>query len=103
MPSWLTRWGLTIMLLLFAIIISLGYFITFPKIVYGKISNVTPSISLELISRTDGYFQLVKNRGEFIPSKDIIAFIGKKETFELIVDLEKNILGDKEFSLNRIV
>ncbi len=82
-PSWLVRWGITVLFVIFLVLIAFSYFFKMPEVLYCKVKIVNPNPPLEILSRTDGKIQSIFVRdNDTVSSGDILLLIESTVNYE---------------------
>jgi HlyD family secretion protein len=92
-PSWMIRWGITLIFGVMMICIVLTYFIKYPDVVKGTISLTTVTPPSKLVSKTSGEIEgLFVKDNQYVKAGDLLARIKNPLTKEAADFLEKIVL-----------
>lgn len=87
-PSWMIRWGIT---LIFAVLVGcviLSYFIKYPDVISGPVTLTTVTPPTRLVSKTNGEIeQLLVADNELVEKGDVIAQIRNPLSKEAVIYL----------------
>lgn len=56
-PSWMVRWGITLIFVLILLVISLSWFIKYPDLIQGQVVLTSEQPPSRLVSQTNGYIE----------------------------------------------
>lgn len=75
-PSWIIRWGITIIAFVLVIILAISYFVKYPDFINAQISITTQNPPEKIEARTNGKLEkvLVKNH-QNVFSNEVLAYI----------------------------
>jgi HlyD family secretion protein len=92
-PSWMIRWGITLIFVIMMICIVLAYFIKYPDVIKGTISLTTVTPPSKLVSKTSGEIEgLFVKDNQYVKAGDVLARIKNPLTKEAVDFLEKIVL-----------
>ncbi len=84
-PSWIIRWGMSVLYILTLIIILISWIIKYPDYIDGSISVQTKNPPVKLLSKDSGLLKdLIYKSGDTIQEGQIIASIENQTSFEVI-------------------
>lgn len=102
-PSWIVRWGITVVFIVFVGIIIGCYFIKFPDKISAPISLTTHNPPVELIARSTGLIdsifvdtQMDVNEGQ------VVGLIHNTADFETVINIEQRLTDDNLNSLSEL-
>lgn len=103
-PSWIVRYGLTLLLAILLMILCLTWFIKYPDVIKATIVITTSPPPIDLISRTEGTLQLFTSENASVEKGEIIACIRSNVELNDVLELEKTLdessFEEKSFSRN---
>lgn len=103
-PSWVIRWGNTLIFLIFLAIIIGCCFIKYPERVNGTITMTTVYSPINVVSKSSGNIEriLVKN-GDSVKSHVILGVIHSNANYNDILTIEQNVMQVNDSVLNLAV
>ena len=94
LPSWILRWGITVILAIFAGIIAGCYVIKYPEIITAPVVITTVNSLSDLVARYDGLInKLYVANDDKVRKGDIIAVSDNTADFEAVYSLADNLKG----------
>ncbi len=100
-PSWLIRWGLTVLLLLIVIVLAISNLVRYPEVIPAEIMLTTQNPPIKIVANSSGKLtKLFKPEGELLASGDIIAEIENPITSEGMEYMNTLVAQVKEFLAN---
>lgn len=99
-PSWIVRWGISMIFVVFLIFLMISWFIKYPDVLNAKIMITSDPAPVEILARADGPLALLKEDGSLAGSGETLAYIKSEVNYNdvlLIGQLLKNI-EDSSFS-----
>jgi multidrug resistance efflux pump len=92
-PSWLVRWGISIIFITILLGIVLSYFIEYPDTLSAKATITTLNPAVTIVSKTDGKLSnlLVKNN-QFVAANEILAVIENTGNYIDVLQLETDLI-----------
>lgn len=97
MPSGFIRWGIGLILFLFALMIFISWFVKYPDVINAKVVVTTDPSPIILVGRTTGKITLVKKTDDFVKKNDLIAYLQTSASLSDIFSLEEK-LSNYEFN-----
>ena len=75
-PSWTTRWGITVVFSLLSVIILGCCFIKYPERVTGTVTITTSNTPVDVVSKSEGNLELISvSNGDYVKEGDILGII----------------------------
>ena len=91
-PSWVVRWGITVIFVILALIVLGCYIIKYPQTVTAPISITTVNAPSDLTARYDGLLDSVcVGNGENVRTGQLIALLATPADYDDIRSLEENL------------
>jgi multidrug resistance efflux pump len=88
-PSWMVRWGTTLMLIITCLILWIGYFLKYPDVVTSRITLTTNVPPTSVVARTSGYIsKIFVVEGQHIKQGDLVGVIQSATNYEDIIKLD---------------
>lgn len=104
-PIWITRWGITIIASILALLLLLSWFIHYPDTIQARVQLTSTNPPRSVIARTDGRItRLLVQEGNFVKAGQTIAYLestaNHQEVLKLIVQLglAQQLLKQKRFA-----
>ena len=100
MPSWIIRWGVSVIFIIFAGIFTGSYFIKFPQILTAPITMTSTNPPSDLIAKSNGRIEsILCKEGEFVTKGDVVAYLHTTADYNDICCIEKELalLDDMTF------
>lgn len=99
-PSWIIRWGVTIVFLIFATLVIGCCIIKYPRILRGTAYIVTINPPNDLVANQTGVIDTILfNDGAYVHKNDIIAIIRSATQWSDLYSIESNV---KKFNTSKI-
>lgn len=91
-PSWVVRWGITVIFVILALIVLGCYIIKYPQTVTAPISITTVNAPSDLTARYDGLLDSVcVGNGENVRTGQLIALLATPADYDDIRSLEEHL------------
>ena len=102
-PSWIVRWGITVVAVIFVGIIIGCYFIKYPQIVTGEVSITTINPPSTLAARYTGLLDSVYVvNGESVERGDLLMLFATTASYNDIIIVERNLTDSYLISYENI-
>ena len=93
-PSWVVRWGITVVFVIFAGIVAGCYFIKYPQIVTAPITITTVNPPADLAARYDGLLDTVcVSNGDTVRQGQLLALFATPARYDDISAIERSLQG----------
>ena len=103
-PSWMIRWGITVILFLLVILMALAWMIKYPDIIQGNVLINTDSPVIKLKSEAEGIVQSIfKEEGSHLSINEPIAEVKSTLAREGVVFLNKLLNLNKDQINERVI
>ena len=103
-PSWIIRWGITLIFLIFLSIIIGCCFIKYPERVNGTVTMTTKNSPINVVSKSSGDLeQILVSNGDSISSNVILGIMHSNASYKDILYVERNIMQITDTALNLVV
>lgn len=103
-PSWIIRWGITLIFLIFLSIIIGCCFIKYPERVNGMVTMTTKNSPIDVVSKSSGDLeQILVSNGDSINSNVILGVMHSNANYKDILYVERNIMQITDTALNLAV
>lgn len=100
-PSWIIRWGITLIFLIFLSIIIGCCFIKYPERINGTVTMTTKSSPIDVVSKSSGNLkQILVSNGDSINSNVILGVMQSNANYNDILYVERNIMQITDTVLN---
>ncbi|HTH58442.1 MAG TPA: HlyD family efflux transporter periplasmic adaptor subunit [Cyclobacteriaceae bacterium] len=97
-PTALTRWGITIIFILFVLLFALSWFIRYPDLLTAKVIISTSPAPVALVCRTAGNLILLKSEDAPVARGEMIGYIRSNTDPGSVLKLEKLLASNDRFS-----
>ncbi|WP_313253765.1 HlyD family efflux transporter periplasmic adaptor subunit [Empedobacter sp.] len=89
-PSWIIRWGITVIAFVLVIILAISYFVKYPDFINAQISITTQNPPEKIEARTSGKLEkvLVVNH-QNVSSNEVLAYIQTNANYQDILKLKQ--------------
>lgn len=103
-PSWVVRWGITVVFVIFAGIVAGCYFIKYPQIVTAPITITTVNPPADLAARYDGLLDTVcVSNGDTVRQGQLLALFATPARYDDISAIERSLQGSCAEPLSALV
>lgn len=99
-PGGLIRWGITVIFLVMLALLGVTWFIKYPDLLTAPIVITTTPAPVNLIARTGGRIQLLKNDNAVCKAGDVVAVIQSNANLQAVLELEQQINADSPISFS---
>ena len=91
-PGWLIRWGTTVVLLAFALLLLAGWIIRYPDVITARVEFTTEVPPVEVVARVEGHIEkfLVQENDTILAGTPLIV-LENAANYEDILQLEKKV------------
>jgi HlyD family type I secretion membrane fusion protein len=91
-PSWLIRWGTTIVFLVIIGMVCVSWFVKYPDIIAAKVMITTPSQPASVVTRSGGYLErLMVTDKESVTAGQRLAIMESNADVDDILELEEQL------------
>ena len=102
--SWIIRWGITLIFLIFLSIIIGCCFIKYPERVNGTVTMTTKNSPIDVVSKSSGNLErILVGNGDSINSNVILGVMHSNANYNDILYVERNIMQITDTALNLAV
>ena len=103
-PSWIIRWGITLIFLIFLAIIIGCCFIKYPERVNGTVTMTTIYSPINVVSKSSGNIErILVGNGDSINRNVILGVMHSNANYNDILYIEQNIMKANDSLLNLVV
>lgn len=100
-PSWIVRWGITLIFVIFLVIIIGCCFIKYPERVYCTVTMTTINSPIDIVSKSSGNIERIfVNNDDSIESNVILGVMHSNANYNDILYVEWNIMKVNDSLLN---
>ncbi len=93
-PGWITRWGITLVLLIVSVLFLLSYLVKFPDRLPAKVVIVTENPPIKVVSPKSAKIKmLLVDENEAVKEEDILAILENTASYKDVLALEKFVAG----------
>lgn len=93
MPSWIIRWGVTVMFIVTVSFIIFSWLIKYPDIIESQIVLTTSIPPVSLIASTEGHIHLLVEDGQNIEESEYLAVIENSANYKDVLKLKEALRG----------
>ncbi|HNC12780.1 MAG TPA: hypothetical protein PLF59_13475, partial [Cyclobacteriaceae bacterium] len=90
-PSWIIRWGITVIFGVFVIMVFVSWLVRYPDIINAKVLLTTSPAVTTISSRSSGTLVLLKKDNVRVETGDHIAYLLTNAVLEDVLKLENYI------------
>ncbi len=91
-PSWILRWGTTVILLGICLLLLVGWIVKYPDIIPAQVLITTEVPPISVVARTTGYLsKLVVKENDTVHVGDLLVVLQSAANYEHILKLEKEL------------
>lgn len=95
-PSWIIRWGTTVILLGICLLLLVGWIVKYPDIIHAQIQITTEVPPISVVARTTGYLsKLLVKENDTVRAGDLLVVLQSSAQYEDVLKLERK-LGELE-------
>ncbi|WMJ74361.1 HlyD family efflux transporter periplasmic adaptor subunit [Cytophagaceae bacterium ABcell3] len=91
MPSWLIRWGISLIAGVVSVLLLLSYLIKYPDIVPARVKITTYNPPAEIISRTAGRLHLLVNDNQPVETGDYMGVIVNPVDHKVVLEVKEHL------------
>ena len=91
MPSWLIRWGITVVFIAMIGVLTLSWFIKYPDVVRTRVVINTSEVPVSIITRTNGPLSLQVKEKDWVEEGALLAYIKNAAHFDDIQALKNSL------------
>ena len=101
MPSWIIRWGITLIFLIFSAIIVGCCFIKYPERVNGTITITTVYSPIDVVSKSLGNLERIQvSNGDSVKANAVLGVMHSNADYNDILFIESNLIQFDDTTLN---
>ncbi|MBQ2526209.1 MAG: hypothetical protein II542_05135, partial [Bacteroidales bacterium] len=98
-PSWIMRWGITVLITIIVVFIVCCYFIRYPQTVAARITLTSDYPPADLVAKATGIIDSVfVSDGDKICKGQLLALIASAADYGDMVTAEKYVSGDEPYA-----
>ena len=91
-PSWLLRWGITVVLLVLALIFAGAYIVHYPDLVQASFKLTSANAPKAVLTRTDGkLIRLFAQEGQTVPAGTTLAYLESTARHDEVLRLSQEL------------
>jgi multidrug resistance efflux pump len=92
-PHWIIRWGITLIFFILLMLLTGAWFVKYPEIVESKVSILTQSPPVKLISQSSGKITLLAADNSQVEKDTYLAVIENPASYKDVQDLKDEMEG----------
>lgn len=96
-PSWLLRWGISLVFLLFMALLATSWFIRYPDVIRASVVVTTHPSPINLVTRTSAKILLLKRQNQSVGKNEVIAVLQSNADYRAILKIE-TLLANNELN-----
>ncbi len=102
-PHWLVRWGTTVVLAGFVMILCAAWFIRYPDVVEAKVVITTNTPPVDVVARTSGrIYKLLVSDKMAVKESDLLAVMQSTANYQHIIELDMTVSAWQRSSLDSL-
>lgn len=91
-PSWIIRWGTTVVLLGICLLFLVGWIVKYPDIIHAQVQVTTEVPPISVVARTTGYLsKLLVKENDTVKAGDLLVVLQSSAKYEDVLKLEKRL------------
>jgi len=90
-PSWIVRWGISLVFIILMGILSMSYFIKYPDVVEGRINLTAGNPPAPVVTKASGAIQILTKDGSFINERQVFAYVKNATNFDDVITLNRRL------------
>jgi multidrug resistance efflux pump len=91
-PSWIVRWGITVILLGVCVLFWVSWVVKYPDIIRVQVQVTTETPPVPVVARTTGYLsKLAVNDGDFVSKDTILVILQSTANYVDVLEVDKQL------------
>jgi multidrug resistance efflux pump len=91
-PSWIVRWGITVILLGVGVLFWVGWVVKYPDIIRAQVQVTTETPPVPVVARTTGYLsKLAVKDGDYVSKDTILVILQSTANYVDVLQLDENL------------
>jgi multidrug resistance efflux pump len=91
-PSWIIRWGTTVILMGISLLLLVGWIVKYPDIIHAQVQITTEVPPISVVARTTGYLsKLIVKENDTVRAGDLLVVLQSSARYEDVLNLEKKL------------
>ncbi len=91
-PSWIVRWGITVILLGVGVLFWVGWVVKYPDIIRAQVQVTTETPPVPVVARTTGYLsKLAVKDGDFVSKDTILVILQSTANYVDVLGLDERL------------
>ncbi len=91
-PSWIIRWGTTVILMGIGLLFYVGWIVKYPDIIRAQVQITTEVPPITVVARTTGYLsKLMVKENDTVKAGDLLVVLQNSAKYEDVLNLEKKL------------
>lgn len=91
-PSWIIRWGTTVVLVGICLLFLVGWIVKYPDIIHAQVQVTTEVPPISVVARTTGYLsKLLVKENDTVKAGDLLVVLQSSAKYEDVLKLEKRL------------
>ncbi|MFK7982711.1 MAG: HlyD family secretion protein [Saprospiraceae bacterium] len=92
MPSWIIRWGITVLFFLVLMLIVLSWFVKYPDVVKTEVVINTTEVPTSVVVRANGALNILVQENEYVAEGDLLGYIKNPAELEDVQALQYTLM-----------
>ncbi|MDZ7878044.1 MAG: hypothetical protein U5L45_10260 [Saprospiraceae bacterium] len=91
-PSWIVRWGITVILLGVSVLLWVSWVVKYPDIIRVQVQMTTETPPVPVVARTTGYLsKLAVKDGDVVSKDTILVILQSTANYQHVLELDKKL------------
>jgi multidrug resistance efflux pump len=91
-PSWIVRWGITVILLGVGVLFWVSWVVKYPDIIHAQVQITTETPPVPVVARTTGYLsKLAVKDGDYVSKDTILVVLQSTASYTDVMDLDQKL------------
>ncbi len=91
MPSWIIRWGITVLFLVVLALLTISWYIKYPDVVRTRVMIVTSEVPAGVMTRSNGALAIKVKEHEFVEEGDFLGYVKNPANFRDVMALKNQL------------
>ena len=92
MPSWIIRWGITVLFFLVLMLLVLSWFVKYPDVVKTEVVINTTEVPTSVVVRANGALNILVQENEYVTEGDLLGYIKNPAELEDVQALQYTLM-----------
>lgn len=91
MPSWIIRWGITVLFMVVLALLALSWYIKYPDVVRTRVVLVTSEMPSSVVTRSNGALAIKVTENEYVEAGTLLGYIKNPANFADVTALKNQL------------